>query len=253
MSVNKTIAQAFSILYTSGVASEIQSYKNMWQSVEVDDPMLEVCNMFFDIKMPENKKELIKECRPDLPWAEDHFQERVGGKPLNPGDQYYNWPYYDHSQDDDRFREGHFKGQFSHSYMERYWPPRDLKGIRYNYGDLHHLVQRLNKNPLTRQAYFAVWYPEDQVERGERVPCSLGYHFLIRQNKINVTYHIRSCDIRRHFHNDIYLTMRLAQWVRDKLKTHFEMGNLYMWIGSLHCFSTEKSMLLKEADRWNKK
>ncbi len=257
MTISQKIAQAFSILHTSGVASEIQSpymeCKNMWQSVEVDDPMLEVCNMFFDIKMPENKEELIKGCRPDLPWAEDHFQERVGGKPLNPGDQYYNWPYYDHSQDDGRFREGHFKGQFSHSYMERYWPPRDLKGIRYNYGDLYHLVQRLNKNPLTRQAYFAVWYPEDQVERGERVPCSLGYHFLIRQNKINVTYHIRSCDIRRHFHNDIYLTMRLAQWVRDKLKTHFEMGNLYMWIGSLHCFSTEKSMLLKEADRWNKK
>ena len=210
--------------------------------------MYEVNNMFFDAVMPETKEELEKQTAPDLPWAEDHFQERVGGEPLNPGEQYKNWPYYDHSKDNKRFREG--DKQFSHSYMERYWPPRDLKGIRYNYGDLNDLIEKLNENPLTRQAYLSIWYPEDQQNLKERVPCTLGYHILIRDGKLNITYHIRSCDIRRHFRNDIYMTVRLAQWIRDKLKIYFKMGNLYMWIGNLHCFDSEKGMLAKDEAKW---
>jgi thymidylate synthase len=159
--------------------------------------------------------------------------------PRNPGNEYKNWPYYSHNKDDKRFRPK----IFSHTYMERYWPPNDLKGIRYNYGDLNNLIERLDNDLLTRQAYFAVWHPEDQVDRKERVPCSLGYHFLVRNGIMEMTYHIRSCDIRRHFKNDLYLTIRLAQWVAKRIKEKVNLGNLYVWIGSLHCWEAEKEML----------
>ena len=128
MNIRDRITQANRILINSGKTIS-GSY---WQSVQSKVPMYEVCNLFFDAPMPETKEELRLLTAPDMPWAEDHFQERVGGEPLNPGEQYKNWPYYDHSKDNDRFREG--DKQFSHSYMERYWPPRELKGIRYNYG-----------------------------------------------------------------------------------------------------------------------
>jgi len=203
--------------------------------------MIEITQRFYQMKMPSNISILQSQTKADQPWSEDHFQERVSGQPLNPGNQYYNWPYYDHGKDNDRFREG--DKQFSHSYMERYWPPRDLKGIRYNYGDLDHLVERMKKDPLTRQAYLSVWYPEDQVDIGERVPCTLGYHFMIRDNRLHCTYLIRSCDVRRHFKNDIYMTIRLAQWVKDKLEMDLQMGDLNMWIGSLHAWSFERIML----------
>ena len=246
MAINQKIIQAVNLLYSNGYKME----DGFWQSVKTDNPMYEINNLFFDASMPETKKELVKEIGPDLPWAEDHFKERIAGYPLNPGNEYKNWPYYRAEIDDKRFRESDEGFKFSHTYMERYWPPKDLKGIRYNYGNLGHLVDRLNKNPYTRQAYFTVWHPEDQKERSERIPCTLGYHFLIRNGKLNITYHIRSCDIRRHFKNDIYLTARLAQWVRDKLKIYFKMGNIYMWIGSLHCFYLEKEMLKQDMKKW---
>ena len=52
--------------------------------------------------MPSTKKDLANETKADLPWAEDHFQERVFGHPRNPGQEYKNWPYYDHSKDNKR-------------------------------------------------------------------------------------------------------------------------------------------------------
>ena len=238
--ISTAIQEAIRTLYREG--KEVKPFK--WQSVKVKDSTYEVTHQYLTMDMPEHRSELLNQTKADMPWSEDHFQERVSGEPLNPGNQYKNWPYYRPNVDDKRFREG--DKQFSHSYMERYWPPRDKKGIRYNYGDLNHLIERIDNDPLTRQAYFSVWYPEDQADIGERVPCSLGYHFMIREGKMDLTYHIRSCDIRRHFKNDIYMTIRLAQWVAEKLKTPVELGNMYMWIGSLHCWFNEKEMLKKD-------
>jgi len=226
-------------LYRSG-----EIVKNSkWQSVEVEKSMYEVRNLFLSMKMCNSIEVLANQTGADMPWAEDHFLERVAGKPLNPGKEYKNWPYYRPNVDDKRFRESDEDFKFSHTYMERYWPSAELKGIRYKYGNLMDLVERLNNEPLTRQAYFSVWHPEDQVDRQERVPCSLGYHFRVIGGRIDLTYHIRSCDVRRHFKNDIYLTIRLAQWVAKKVNFSVNLGNLHMWIGSLHCWEFEKEML----------
>lgn len=34
-----------------------------------------------------------RDIEPNLPWADDHFLERVSGAPLNPGVQWANWPW----------------------------------------------------------------------------------------------------------------------------------------------------------------
>ena len=235
--IQEVIRKAVLDLYIDGEVIE----NPRWQSVDTIQSMFEIRHQFLKMNMPSTKEALQSQCKADQPWAEDHFQERVAGYPRNPGNEYKNWPYYDHSKDNKRFKPE----TFSHTYMERYWPSRELKGIRYKYGDLNHLVERLNNDPLTRQAYFAVWYPEDQVDIAERVPCTLGYHFMVREGRMDVTYHIRSCDIRRHFKNDIYLTIRLAQWVAEKVNFKVNLRNLYMWIGSLHCWEMEKGMLKK--------
>ncbi len=116
---------------------------------------------------PHDQETLAEQVKPNLPWAEDHFQERVGGLPLNPGVQWARWPY---GKSADRFRtEG--DQQFSHTYMERLWPrmagmthggilPEDREslgklqamshfGIRYPYGDLDDVVTQLAMEPDT--------------------------------------------------------------------------------------------------------
>ena len=90
LTVHEAIEKAALDLYQNG--EEVKPLK--WQSVEVEHPMIEVTQRYLQMKMPMNKDILQSQCKADQPWAEDHFQERVSGEPLNPGNQYYNCLLY---------------------------------------------------------------------------------------------------------------------------------------------------------------
>jgi len=218
-----------------------------WQSLKDGDlphyETYELEDVTLGFTMPPDMKSLQDIMKPNLPWAEDHFQERVAGLPLNPGKQYKNWPWYDQGVED------HMpQGRFSHTYMERYWPIIKMPGgIRYGNGDLEDLVKLLKDRPYTRQAYLPVWFPEDTgAMHGERVPCSLGYHFMRRGDKLKVVYYMRSCDWFRYFRDDMYLTARLLQWVSERTST--VPGRMVVHISSLHIFAQERDRLKEEAE-----
>lgn len=213
-----------------------------------------------------------RDISPNLPWADDHFLERVGGEPLNPGKEWANWPW---ATSADRFREDQ---KFNHTYMERLWPryagmsdggkleqpsqafhPKEpfardsggapaepRQGIRIQYGDLDSLVDLLAHEPLTRQAYIPLFFPEDTgYGDGGRKPCTLGYQFIMRDGKFHLYYPIRSCDFIRHFRDDCYLAVRLLLWVLDRCRERNEVwnavkpGTYTMHCTSLHIFRND--------------
>lgn len=241
-----------------------------WQSTDVSDKpemkMREIFNTSFSVSLNhKDHREYQTDIGPNLPWADNHFEERVGGHPLNPGEQWRNWPW---SQSADKFRSKE-DAQFSHTYMERYWPKvaGDLEtaiesehhGIRYPYGDLIDLIDHLFANPETRQAYLPVWFPEDTgVAHKERVPCTLGYHFFCRHGYLHCTYYIRSCDFVRHFRDDLYLSLRLQLWVLDQLKGMVtttdedcnwqivKPGMFVFHCVSMHCFENDYQAICED-------
>lgn len=185
--------------------------------------------------------------KPNLPWAEDHFQERIGGQPLNPSPSEAWWPYA---------RQGnaeHKKDQkFSHTYPERFWPVSAGRfedtvgfGIRFPYGDLNDVIEVLKKNPRSRQAYLAIWHPEDAYAAnvGERVPCSMGYHFIYNpaHHGLDCVYTMRSCDIVRFYRDDLYMAGRLLQHVAREVGE--TPGELVVHIDNLHCFPGDTAFL----------
>lgn len=222
-----------------------------WQSKRVQDPNLgtmhELRDTSFSWHVPGAVVDLQERVDPNLPWAEDHFQERVSGQPLNPPPSEVNWPFAQsgnaaHKTADEKF---------SHTYPERFWPKHvhcpqpgydgdphvPIMGVRYEYGDLNDVVEQLKKSPHTRQAFLPVWFPEDTgAVHGGRVPCTLGYLFNIRRNRLHCVYYIRSCDFLRHFPDDVYMAGRLMQWMVDQLDTGIKTGDLTMHINSFHIF-----------------
>lgn len=243
-----------------------------WQSQDVSSrPEMvthELANVSIVMGLPQSAMVLADQTGAHLPWAEDHLQERVGGEPLNPAPSEAWWPFA--SKKDGTTNTDHRMGvEFSHTYPERIWPKRagdlnsptslDHLGVRFAYGDLQDVVNLLIKQPGTRQAFLPIWFPEDTgVVHGERVPCTLGYHFMIRNGELQITYYMRSCDLIRHFQDDVYMAGRLAQWVRDELNNHlhnraYDVGELVMHIVSLHCFAGDIDMMTKrdeEGDAW---
>lgn len=242
MKIDATITNIARILDKFGVEVKQEN----WQGTSSPDNTIEVRDAFLTMEVPSSSQELAMLTGADLPWAEEHFQERISGEVMNPGFSYRRWPWYRADHDDEAFR---FNGLFSHTYMERmsagfYWEQQGGSGTRYPVGGYHDIVQRAKDDPSSRQLYLSIWHPEDQSNTEKRrLPCSLGYHFLVRNNTVNCTYFIRSCDAVRHFKNDIYLTARLVQDFTSRLGDKYEVGQLSMWIGSFHVFKAEKGLL----------
>lgn len=225
-----------------------------WQQLDVSasasHDTYELLNVTLWYQMQQSEQEAVSDILPDLPWAERHFQERVGGKAINPGVEHANWPYHANGA------ELHLKGKiYDHNYMERFWPTdlhydlltddpmdgRSFRGYRFPVGDLQDVVEQLLENEGTRQAYLPIFFPEDTgAVDNQRVPCTLGYHFIIRNGELNIQYNMRSCEIYRHFTNDVYMAVRLAQWVRDRLVgmggPMYTLGQLTLHAVSLHGF-----------------
>ncbi len=205
-----------------------------------------------------------RDIQPNLPWADDHFLERVGGQPLNPGKEWANWPW---GKSADGFRRD--DERFNHTYMERLWPrwarrnpggtvsiPEEDEGrlgIDRRYGDLSDLIDLLVRDPYTRQAFIPLFFPEDTGwGDGGRKMCSLGYQFICRDGRLDLYYPLRSCDLARHFRDDCYLAVRMLLWILDRCRAADDFwlgvkpGRYTMHMTSLHVFENDRIKLIRE-------
>lgn len=244
----------------------VQKQKN-WQGVRAPRNMIESIDFNFRCPLPGSEEEAIELLNPNLPWAKDHFLERIGGVPLNPPPSSSHWPFA--NKDNEQFKKDKI---FDHTYPERFWPKyageispgiglfsqEDFKrvnnkiinrGIRFEYGDLGDVINKLIDDPDTRQAYLPIWFPEDTGKASTvRVPCTLGYHFMIRDYRLDIKYIMRSTDMLRHFQDDLFMAYLLAEYVKvavnrmgKELIEH--LGYLTFLTFSAHVFEGEEYIL----------
>jgi len=224
-------------LYFNGEKVKSQN----WQGDTSGHDFIELLNYRIEFDLCDSVSLAAQNFKPNQPWANQHFEERVSGIPMNPPPSHKLWL--------SKTEEYLVDGRFSHSYPERMWSSEieGHKGIRYPIGNLLNIVEILNKDKHSRQAYLPIFFPEDLTAAclDERIPCTLGWHFIIRNNELNMFYPMRSVDVIRHIHNDFYLANRLTLWVRDRLNEKVKMGKLNFFAVSLHCFENDRYTLKK--------
>jgi thymidylate synthase len=157
------------------------------------------------------------------PWADAEFIERitepVDGKFINPGEA---WKLRENI-----WGEFFHNGKFGYSYNELIW----------NNNQFTKILERLKQDPDSRQLWISLWDPTrdpDLLGGVSRVPCSLGYGFQVREGKLNMHYIMRSCDFSTHFANDVYLAIKLLEYVAEL--TGYEVGNFTHTLFSLHIY-----------------
>ena len=159
-------------------------------------------------------------------WADAEFKERVSNEWVNPGTA---WELRK-----DVWEQFLVDGIFDYTYNIRMTPLNDL-------------IRLLKKDSDTRKAVLPIFNGVGQVDTnyydGERrIPCSMYYDFLIRENargekQLNICYHQRSSDFVTHFGNDVYLAWRLMEYVASEVK--IKPGYLYHTIDSLHSYKKD--------------
>lgn len=157
---------------------------------------------------------------PVQPWATAEWADRVWGiedKPANPGS---SWKY----RPEIWAPLLESNGKFSYTYSERLYVANVPK-----------VIEALKENPASRQCYIPIWNPHDAGALGHRrVPCSLGYHVMIRNGKLLMTYTMRSSDFHTHWDNDVWLALKLQEYIADFL--NIPTGDFTHILNSLHTY-----------------
>ena len=173
-------------------------------------------------------------------WADAEFKERISGVMENPGKA---WELRK-----DIWEEFLVNGFFDYTYAERMNETVSYKGKAFS--KIEAIIELLKTDNDTRKAILNI-YGEDGFNEdcdsnylggAHRIPCSMCYDFLIRENargekQLNICYHQRSSDFVTHFGNDVYLAWRLMEYVASEVG--IKPGYLYHTIDSLHSYKKD--------------
>lgn len=224
-------------LAVSGITVPVKHYQNQKLTGDARNTK-ELTGVNFIISKPYLKKEemirfLFKEESDNiLDYCQAEFEDRTCGKPLNPGNSYKVrldlWQGLMAKKDGEKF---------DYTYSER---------INSN-GQLDNAIAALKEDIHSRRSIISIWDPKDSCDVAgfnTRVPCSISYQFLIRNNKLMVLYYIRSNDYFKHFVIDIWLTHAIQEYIRQQLLEDYpslKCGSLNYYGGSMHAYNEDLS------------
>jgi thymidylate synthase len=97
------------------------------------------------------------------------------------------------------------------------------------------VVDRLKKDPDTRQAVVTIWNPvRDMLEKKRDYPCTILHQFRIRKNRLNMSVYMRSNDVWLGAAYDFFQFTRVQMAIASILG--IAPGSYAHHVGSLHIY-----------------
>lgn len=224
-------------LKVSGITVPVKHYQNQ-ELTGANQNTKELIGVNFVISKPWlKKKEMLDflfkdEAEKIEQYCQQEILDRVDRSGLNPGNSYKIrmdlWQKLMSKKDGDKF---------DYTYSER------INYVR----QLDNAIAALKDDIHSRRAMIMVFRPEDTQESmgyQTRIPCSVSYQFLIRNNKLMVIYYIRSNDYFKHFAIDIWLTHAIQDYICQQLQGTYpglKVGSLNYYAGSFHAYNEDLS------------
>ena len=218
-------------IWEMGVINKPKTYQNKF--IEGNDEFVTkelICEQYTLLSLPDPDNLFVYTKSKE--WAEKEFKERINDSLINPGVAYKDrldvWEQFLNQE-----------GKFDYSYNERMLD------------SLNNVINLLKSDPDTRKAVLPIfngngYCDTNYLDGSRRIPCSMYYDFLIRENfrgekQLNITYHQRSSDFITHFGNDVYLAWKLMLYVSGILSV--KPGYLCHTIDSIHVYKKDWDIL----------
>ena len=224
-------------LKVSGITVPVKHYQNI-ELVGDERLTKELIGVNFVITRPDEGREKMLRHMFDKDWEQimDYCSvelvDRISPEPLNPGNSYkIRMDLWQKLMSKDPAKSE----KFDYTYSER---------IATNH-QLQNVINTLKEDPNSRRAMVMIFDSKDTLESAgaqTRIPCSISYQFLIRNNKLMVVYYIRSNDFYKHFPIDIIMTGLIQQWLLGMLHGSYPslaLGSLNYFGGSLHAYKSD--------------
>lgn len=215
-------------LLVQGITVPVKHYQNK-KLTGKDQLTKELLGVSFIISKPLKKRnDMIgfifkKEKDKIIDYCKQEFKDRISKEPLNPGNSFkIRKDLWQKFMVDDETK-------FDYTYSER---------ISWQWESI---IETLKEDKHSRQAVMQIFNTGDLEKTGgeTRIPCSINYSFLIRNDRLYLVYHMRSNDYFAHFPIDIYLATEAIKYVTKKLKKVYptlKTGSLIYFCNSLHAY-----------------
>lgn len=223
-------------LAVCGQTVRVKHYQD--KQLDGDDQITkELVGVNFTISNPRLKKtEMLEflyknDAERILNYCHAEHADRTSGIPMNPGESYK-------IREDlwNSFRNRN--GKFDYTYSER---------IFVETNQVENVIATLKEDPNSRRAMVMIFGAYDtEFSEGSmsRIPCSISYQFLIRNNALQIIYYIRSNDYFKHFGIDIWLAQEMQEHIYNNLLSTYprlKIGPLHYMCGSLHAYNEDLS------------
>lgn len=233
-------------LWEMGTEVRPKTYQN--KAIEGNEDFItkeEICKQYCLTKLPDPEFLFIHTHTQE--WADAEFEERISGKLLNPGKAWeLNKDMWEQFLVDPVWVDADGHKIFDYTYAERINTMVWYEGERLT--NLDAIIELLKYDPDTRKAVLPIFRGGDtnHYDGDARIPCSMYYDFLIRDGKLNLTYHQRSSDFVGHFGDDVYLAWKMKDYVANRVGV--KSGHLIHTIDSLHVYKKDWVKLKTSVD-----
>jgi thymidylate synthase len=185
----------------------------------------EIINYSYCLQSMNKKEYLFVHDPKSREWVNAEFEERVADDCINPGEA---WKIRQ-----DIWEQFLVDGVFNYTYNERL----------SKYHAIGKVISEIRNNPDSRQLVLSIWNPADITWIGgvKRVPCSIYYQILVRNDQVNIIYNQRSADVVTHFGNDVRLAWMMMEHIAEQVE--LAPGFLFHNIASLHCYQKDWNKL----------
>ncbi len=111
------------------------------------------------------------------------------------------------------------------------------------------IIEQISKRNTTKQAYLTISDKKDYKYREDQYsspPCTIGLHFLVRDNKLNLTTYMRSNDAYYGLPHDLFCFTMLQELVT--CRTNLSLGNYTHIATSMHIYEDKLENIQKYLD-----
>jgi thymidylate synthase len=112
--------------------------------------------------------------------------------------------------------------------------------IRENESQFDLVIEKLKKDPSSRQAVMIIWDPWYDHQPTKDVPCTIGFIFNIRENKLHMQTIMRSNDVILGTTYDVFAFTLFQEYIARQLGV--EMGAYKHFANSFHLYSMHYEM-----------
>lgn len=108
------------------------------------------------------------------------------------------------------------------------------------------VIDKLKEDKDSRQAIMTIFDPKIDYVVTKDVPCTISFHFMIRNNKLNMNVYMRSNDAMLGHVIDVFVFTMIQELIANELGC--ELGEYYHFAGSFHLYEKDFEKAIKIAN-----